>query len=153
MSHEVLHGVLIAVELGADWPPWLSELAGEPPRRVMTQAEGEPPQAFAERVVSEAKRERAPFRSAVLLCNERTDLVQHGARRLLARSVPAELDAIARGKLVLAASSQASEKLRSALRSLTRDLESKQNPPVARFGRSQARRSKQHSKKLIARVA
>jgi hypothetical protein len=69
-------GILVLVELGAEWPSWVQSLAGGSARRVVSQAEGESPDAFGDRVAEELSRLGArgvPLKVATLACNERCD--------------------------------------------------------------------------------
>jgi len=85
-----LTGVLVIVELGAEWPAWTGtgvELAARGGRRVLSQEEGESPEAFADRVAehlgslfarqswgrSAGRPRDVLLERAVLACNERTD--------------------------------------------------------------------------------
>lgn len=151
MSQAAHNPVLIAVELGAEWPRWMSDLVRKSPRRVVSQEEGEEPQGFAERAarVAAALAEGRGLGSAVVLCNERTDGKQDAARRLLAARLLPEL----RGrKLVLTASALSSEPLRDRLTVLAREVEAGQNAPVLRFG-EQAARGRASARRQVAKVA
>jgi hypothetical protein len=76
--------VLVAAELGCPWPKWLGELLQGSVRRVLSQMESESPSAFTERLLGIAKRELgSKLETVVVLCNERTDAAQQGARRKL----------------------------------------------------------------------
>jgi hypothetical protein len=116
-------GVLIAVELGADWPETVSVDRNGAVRRVVAQEEGETPEAFAGRIAKLAARLFHPavtLRDAVVACNERTDPAASIARRsigmtLLERMGPS-------GTFVLAASVRAGGRLRHALSALAIDL-------------------------------
>ncbi len=125
--------VLIAVELGADWPSWLSQQMAALPRLVLSQSDGESCDSFAVRVLASARRwhKKGGLATAVVICNERTDTVQQSSRRLLLLALPKSL----RGKnrrLTLAASADASERLQTALRALVRQIEGGANaPPLA----------------------
>jgi hypothetical protein len=135
MSHQALEPVLIAVELGAEWPRWMSELVRKSPRRVVTQDEGEAAASFSLRVAEVAHAlagSGARLGSAVVLCNERADPSQDAARRELARQVLPELGG--RGRLVLTAPERAGARLQEALKALARDVESHAKAPVVRFG-------------------
>jgi hypothetical protein len=116
-------GVLIAVELGADWPEAVPVDRNGAARRVVAQEEGETPEAFAARLATLARRLFQPgveLRDAVLACNERTDPAASIARRsigttLLERMGPS-------GTFVLAAGARAGGRLRHALSALAIDL-------------------------------
>ncbi len=74
-----MSGVLVIVELGAEWPAWTGtgvELAGRGGRRVLSQEEGESPEAFADRVIEHLGSlfsKRIELERAVVACNERCD--------------------------------------------------------------------------------
>lgn len=127
--------MLIAVELGAEWPRWMSELVRKSPRRIVAQDEGEASPSFAARVAQVAhalSASGARLGSAVVLCNERADAIQDAARRELARQLSPEL--AGRGRLVLTAPERAGERLQEALKALARDVDSDAKPPVLRIG-------------------
>lgn len=69
---------MIVVELGADWPSWVSETVGNSPRRVLAQVDGEDCRAFGERVARSGK---VTGEVVALLCNQRADGAQMQARR------------------------------------------------------------------------
>ena len=69
-------GILVLVELGAEWPSWVQSLAGGGGRRVVSQAEGESPDVFVDRVAEEISSLGArgvPLKVATVACNERCD--------------------------------------------------------------------------------
>jgi hypothetical protein len=114
-------GVLVVVELGAEWPAWVSELTGF--RRVLTQEEGEAPEAFAAR----ARRiERSLFPRAVakktlaLLCNERTDAAAMTSRAAVVSHMLGGRDGA--GQAFVAANARAGGRLRSALATAVTEL-------------------------------
>ena len=116
-------GLLIAVELGADWPEAVPIGKNAAVRRVIAQEDGETPEAFAARLATLARRIFQPgveLGDAVVACNERTDPAASVARRsmgatLLERMGPS-------GTLVLTASARAGGRLRHALSALAIDL-------------------------------
>jgi hypothetical protein len=116
-------GLLITVELGADWPEAVSVAGNGAVRRVVAQEEGETPEAFAGRLGKLAGRLFHPgveLRDAVVACNERTDPAAAIARRsigatLLERMGPS-------GTFVFAAGARAGGRLRHALSALAIDL-------------------------------
>jgi len=118
-------GVLIVVELEAEWPSLkeLREPAGG--RRVLAQAEGESPAAFVTRVAEQIDRLFArglPLTTAVVACNERLD---DGAQRARAELSRAALGVMAKhraGRLLLSASERSSGRLRHALSALASEL-------------------------------
>ena len=112
-------GLLIAVELGGEWPGLMASDASA--RRVLTQLDGEAPTAFAERV---AQGLDAAFGLGIelgtlaLACNERLDPAADSARRSL---VALALGAMAQrhaGKVYLTASPRSSGRLRHYLSAL-----------------------------------
>jgi hypothetical protein len=152
MTSEAQEPVLIAVELGAEWPRWMSDLVRQSPRRVVSQEEGEEPLGFAERAcrLADALAGGPGLGSAVVLCNERTDQAQDTARRRLAAKLLPGLGKA--GRLVLTSSAHASEPLRKALNTLARDVEGGRTAPVVRFGeRTVAKRAA--PRRRVAKVA
>jgi hypothetical protein len=117
-------GLLIVVELGADWPT-LAELGERAAgRRVLAQEEGETPGQFAARVASQVDRlfgRGVLLTTAVVACNERLDPNAARARAELARTA---LGIMAKrtGTLLLSASERSSGRLRHALSSLAAEL-------------------------------
>lgn len=152
MTPEAQNPVLIAVELGAEWPRWMSDLVRKSPRRVVSQEEGEEPLGFAERAarVAEALAGGAGLGSAVVLCNERTDPKQDSARRRLAASLLPGLRG--RGRLVLTGSPEASESLLKALKALAREVEGGSHAPVLRFS-ERAGSARRAARRSVAKVA
>lgn len=121
LRKNVKSGVLVVVELGAEWPAWVSELTGF--RRVLTQEEGEAPEAFAARARST---ERSLFPRSVaqktlaLLCNERTDAAAMTSRVAVASQVLGDRDRS--GRAFFAANANSSGRLRHALSSVVTEL-------------------------------
>lgn len=118
-------GVLFVIELGSEWPGFVD--VGASARRVLSQREGEPPAAFAERVASGldgafAKGIRLAL--AVVACNERTDEVAQAARRKVSAAALGAMAKHQQGKLVLAAATRASAKLRRALSEVSQGADS-----------------------------
>ncbi len=122
------NGLLIVLELGAEWPSWVQAELGvwpAPARRVLVQEQTESSAAFAARVgelLGGAFARSGVIGSAVIACSERLDAVACGARRELAR---AAADALARGsggRLILAASDRNEGRSRPALGALARQL-------------------------------
>lgn len=117
-------GVLIVVELGADWPSF-PESREPAARRVLAQEEGEGPAAFSARVADQLDglfARGVALTTAVLACNERLDEAAQRARADLARTA---LGAMARrqsGSLLLTASERQSGRLRHALSALVGEL-------------------------------
>ena len=75
MSQEVAHRWFIAVELGAEWPAWMTELVGGSARRVVAQCEDELPERFAQRSLGLAATTH-DIGGVLVLCNERADIAQ-----------------------------------------------------------------------------
>ena len=116
-------GLLVVVELGAEWPGLMQADASA--RRVLTQNEGEPPTQFAERVASSLDGlfgRGIKLTTVALACNERVDDLAESARRRLCGLA---LGAMARGKagkLYLTASARSSGRLHHALSGLAHGL-------------------------------
>jgi hypothetical protein len=144
-------GLLVAVELGAEWPEAPVTERGAAARRVVAQAEGESPEGFATRLGALAGRLFAPgveLRDAVIACNERKDPAASLARRVLGASLLERLGPS--GTLVFAAGSRAGGRLRHALSALASDLAPKASANVTvHFGSERER----PSEPLVARVA
>jgi hypothetical protein len=116
--------LLVAVELGGEWPAGF-EAGKVGVRRVLTQEEGEPPLAFAERVVGEVENavsRGVTFSLAAVACNERADDVAIDARRRLARSLLGSMAGSKTGTVYLTASARTSGRLRHALSTLASEL-------------------------------
>ena len=143
-------GLLIAVELGAEWPEGLTERAGAV-RRVVAQTEGETPEAFAVRIGSVAGRlfpPRVEIRDAVVACNERTDPAASIARRTIGSALLERMGP--RGTLVLAAGPRAGGRLRHSISALAIDLAPEASANVTvHFDAEQDR----PSERAVARVA
>lgn len=114
-------GILVAVELGADWPEKLPAPSGAV-RRVVAQNEGETPEAFAVRLAGLAGRlfHGVELTGAVIACNERTDPSASVARRSMGAMLLERMGPSA--TLMLAAGSRAGGRLRHALSALAIDL-------------------------------
>jgi hypothetical protein len=116
-------GLLVVVELGAEWPGLLQADASA--RRVVTQAEGETPVEFAERVATSLDGlfgRGIKLSKVALACNERLDTVADSARRRLCGLALGAMAPRKAGKLYLAASARSSGRLRHALSGLARGL-------------------------------
>jgi hypothetical protein len=119
-------GMLVVVELGGEWPSQAS-VPSSPPmtRRVLAQAEGEAPAAFAERVADSLDGlfgRGIQLETIVLACNERVDDAAEAARR---KTVSLALGSMAKhksGRAYLAASSRSGGRLRHALAALAQGL-------------------------------
>lgn len=116
-------GVLVAVELGAEFPA--SPLPSGAPRRVLCQLEGEAPAAFAERVASALD---STFGRGVAIaqlsmaCNERLDEAAQQARRQLAGAALGAMAKQHAGKVLFSAPPRSSGRLRHGLSTLARGL-------------------------------
>jgi hypothetical protein len=116
-------GVVVAVELGAEYPSLLPEGGG--PRRVLTQLEGESPAAFAQRITSSldgAFGRGVALGQLSLACNERLDDAAQLARRSLAGAALGSMAKEHAGKVCLSASARSSARLRQGLTTLARGL-------------------------------
>ena len=114
-------GVLIVVELGAEWPSLkeLREPAGG--RRVLAQGEGESPGAFVTRVTEQLDglfTRGLPLTTAIVACNERLDEGAQQARAELSRAALSVMAKQRAGRLLLSASERSSGRLRHALSAL-----------------------------------
>ncbi len=123
MAPKSLHQTsLVLVELGAAWPSALLTEAGI--CRVLAEAEGEGPLAFAARAedfaVSAFPR-GTEVTHALVACNQRADETAEAARRALAASLLARL--AGQGTLVFAASDDASDRFRRRLFALVADFD------------------------------
>jgi hypothetical protein len=116
-------GLLIVVELGSDWPSWA--LTGASARRVLTQAEGETPAVFADRVASSLDRlfgKGVKLTTVALACNERIDDSASGARSKLAGLALGSMAKHHAGNLYLTAAPHCSGRLRHYMSSLAQGL-------------------------------
>ena len=136
-----LPGCLVVVELGAEWPDEAVREAGLCPRRVVSQGEGESPEAFARRLGPLAGRlfpAGVALCRVVVACNERTDVAAFAARRALARRLLSGVTA-REPELLFAASERAAGRLRHALSALATDLSTLAGARVSvRFGAEHA---------------
>jgi hypothetical protein len=117
-------GMLILVELGADWPEMELRAGG---RRVLSQGEGETPADFALRVSSQLEGlfgRGVSLNTTVLACNERLDDAARHARRELVRAVLGAMPVRRGSHLYLSAAERSSSRLRAALSVLATDLAS-----------------------------
>lgn len=119
-------GLLVVVELGAEWPGEATlARAAAGMRRVLSQTEGETPAAFAERVAGAQEGlfgRGIRLETIVLACNERIDDAAEAARR---KTLSVALGSMAKhksGRAYLAASGRSSGRLRHALSSLSQGL-------------------------------
>ena len=116
-------GLLVVVELGAEWPALREDGAI---RRVLAQTEGETPAAFADRVASDLDslfgRRSIQLSTVAVACNERVDEAADGARRKLAGLSLGAMAKNKAGKVYLAASARSGGRLRHSLAALARGL-------------------------------
>jgi hypothetical protein len=118
-------GVLIVVELGADWPSVPEAREPAAGRRVLAQEEGESPAAFGARVADQLDGSFArgvQLATAVVACNERLDDAAQRARADVARTAMGAMAKYGAGSLLLAASERSSGRLRHALSPLASEL-------------------------------
>ena len=117
-------GLLIVVELGAEWPD--SMKADAAVRRVIAQLEGETPVSFAERAASSLDRvfgKGVQLATMALSCNERIDEAAGAARRKLAGLALGAMAKHKTGKVYLTASPRSSGRLRHSLSALAQGLQ------------------------------
>jgi hypothetical protein len=151
--------MLVALELGAEWPEGAVKERAGVLRRVVVQLEGEAPEAYAVRLGALAGKLFASgveLRDVVVACNERTDPGATVARRTLAALLLERLGPS--GQFVFAASSRASGRLRHALSALAIDSGSHASASVTvHFGAdgvSAERSEAEHAREpAVARVA
>lgn len=116
-------GLLVLVELGAEWPGLVGADAGS--RRVVTQLDGETPAAFALRaagLLDSLFGRGIALGTAVIACNERLDAPAEAARRKLAGLALGAMAKQQAGKVYLAVSERSSARVRQALTSLSQGL-------------------------------
>lgn len=114
------HGLLVAVELGADWPSLAFDLPSNE-RRVLVQLEGESPAAFADRVSGSLDSlfgRGVELRALALACNERLDSAADEARRSLVGLALGSMAQKRAGKVYLTAAPQSTGRLRVYLTAL-----------------------------------
>jgi hypothetical protein len=122
-----MSGVLVIMELGAEWPAWTRtgvEVASRGGRRVLSQEEGESPDMFAERVAEHLGSlfaKRVELERAVLACNERTDDRAMRARGKLGSALAGALSS-RRGWQLLFTASGRTGRVRHALSDLATSL-------------------------------
>ncbi len=115
-------GVLVVVELGSEWPTLQEDGAV---RRVMTQAEGEAPAAFAERVANGLDGlfgRGIQLSTVAIACNERVDEAADAARRKLAGLSLGAMAKNKAGRVCLTTSPRSGGRLRHSLAALARGL-------------------------------
>lgn len=117
-------GVLVAVELGGQWP-YVAELTGPQQRRVLSQREGESPADFANRVgasLDGAFGKGVALAALVLACNERCDDAAESARRKLGALGLGAMAKQRAGKVYLAAAAAGSGRVKHSLTRLAQGL-------------------------------
>jgi hypothetical protein len=138
-----MSGVLVIVELGAEWPAWTGtgvEMARRGGRRVLSQEEGETPEAFTDRVTEHLGSlfaNRVALERAVVACNERSD---QGAMRARGKLGQALIGALAnrRAWQLLFTASGRTGKVRHSLADLAAVLSSGVAGGVGHSARSAA---------------
>jgi|GEM_PF-1075177 len=118
-------GLLIVVELGAEWPSAELESRTAKARRVFAQDETESPVAFAKRVTEQLASSFASgvaLASVVVACSERIDAHAQGARTELSRAVASALGRAGGGSLSFVASDRNDERSKPVLSSLLGEL-------------------------------
>lgn len=119
-------GLLVVVELGGEWPGVARASDGSDlVRRVLSQAEGETPAQFTERVTSALDTlfgRGVKLSTVSLACNERLDDAADGARRMLCSAALGAMAKHKSGRFYLTAAARSSGRLRHALSSLTQGL-------------------------------
>jgi hypothetical protein len=151
-------GVLIVVELGAEWPSLAETRDPASARRVLAQAEGESPAEFGARVAEQLDQlfgRGVPPTTAVVACNERLDLAAQRARSEVARLAMGAMAKLRSGSLLLCASDRNSGRSRHGLSSLASELGSEWQranvTATVRFGDEPTSGSK--SSDMTARVS
>lgn len=125
MQKPISSGLLMVVELGAEWPSTAhSELVASG-RRVFAQEESEAPAAFAARVAEQLDglfARGVALGSALIACSERLDAPARGARAELARALAGALARGTGGLLLLTAADRNEGRSRPALLALQAEL-------------------------------
>jgi len=99
-------GLLIVVELGAEWPSTEIEARNAKARRVLAQDETESPAAFALRVseqLSSSFSSGVSLGSVLVACSERIDVDAQGGRTEIARTAASALGRAGGGSLMFVA--------------------------------------------------
>lgn len=125
MQKPISSGLLMVVELGAEWPSAVQAELAASSLRVVAQEESEAPAAFAARVSEQLEGLFArgiALHSAVLACSERLDEVARHARADVSRALASALSRSTAGLLLLAASDRNQGRSRAALAALQQDL-------------------------------
>ncbi|MEP7050335.1 MAG: hypothetical protein ABJB12_08290 [Pseudomonadota bacterium] len=125
MQNPTSSGLLMVVELGAEWPSASQAALGAASLRVLAEEESEAPAAFAVRVGEQLDALFArgiALQGAVLACSERLDESARNARADLARAVAGALARGTGGLLLLTASDRNGGRSRVALSALQQEL-------------------------------
>lgn len=120
-------GLLIVVELGAEWPSLSGAEAARPTgsRRVLAQDESESHSAFAARVGEQLHglfARGVALGHALIACSERTDAPARASRSELARATASALAGARGGSLVLVAVDRNEGRSQKALSALQAEL-------------------------------
>jgi len=118
-------GLLIVVELGAEWPSAELEASRAKTRRVLAQDETESPQAFAGRVAEQLASSFASgvvLGSVVVACSERIDAHAQGGRIDVARALAGGLARAGGGSLSFVACDRNGARSQAAFSSLLADV-------------------------------
>lgn len=136
-------GVLVIVELGAEWPAWVETVPGRGSRRVLSQEEGETPEDFGNRVTEHLGSlfaKRVTLERAVVACNERSDERAMQARSKLGQALVGALAGGRSWQLLFTASGRTG-RVRHALSGLATTLSSSWSGASSAWGRGSARPS------------
>lgn len=124
--------VVIVVELGGEWPPWVSESSDGAERRVVAEPEDEPFEALEARLgeaLGALARDGARLKAAILVTNQRTDARQMARRRAVLDALARAADARTR-EIVLAPPAEAPHALRQALGALAAEAARPAGPRI-----------------------
>ena len=125
MHKPISSGLLMVVELGAEWPSTSQAELVAAGRRVFAQEESEAPAAFAARVGEQLDglfARGVALGSALIACSERLDEPARSARAELARVVAGALARGTGGLLLLTATDRNEGRSRAALLALQGEL-------------------------------
>lgn len=118
--------VLIVMELGSEWPGWLSECSGNGPRRVVAvQEEGEALASFTERAQDRTARllaDDGELCLAIVACNDRTDPFAMATRLGVGRSLASAMAGSGGGRLLFTTNQRSGLRVRRCLSSLATDM-------------------------------
>jgi hypothetical protein len=120
-----LERILVVMESGSEWPAWIDQCQSGASKRVIAQADGEPPEQLSDRVADCAEGAiQAPdaFELAVIACSERADRCALEARRAAASALLGVMARAQRGKLLLSLSCRSSGRARHAVSALASQL-------------------------------